>query len=70
MYNCSSRKELCISVVLKLLSALFSPNRREALKMSLENKENKRKHRVCACGRKDHKNKKKKKYVNGGTSEG
>ncbi|CAG5135007.1 unnamed protein product, partial [Candidula unifasciata] len=42
---------------------------REALKISLENKENKRKHRVCACGRKDHKNKKKKKYVNGGTSE-
>ncbi|XP_059176426.1 protein PALS1-like isoform X2 [Physella acuta] len=42
---------------------------REAMKNSLENKENKRKGRVCACGRKERKKRKKKKLLYNGSSE-
>lgn len=50
------------------MCTLFS--RREAMKNSLENKENKRKGRVCACGRKERKKRKKKKLLYNGSSEG
>ncbi|CAL1539715.1 unnamed protein product [Lymnaea stagnalis] len=42
---------------------------REAMKNMLENKENKRKSRVCACGRKERKKRKKKKLLYSGSSE-
>uniref|UniRef100_A0A2C9JVM2 MAGUK p55 subfamily member 5 n=1 Tax=Biomphalaria glabrata TaxID=6526 RepID=A0A2C9JVM2_BIOGL len=42
---------------------------RETIKMNLENKENKKKGRVCACGRKERKKRKKKKSLYNGSSE-